>query len=211
MGADRCFLHHGCLADGSPSWHSFLNEESRNARWSGELAPEWGSGSHVHVASFVIFVMIFPHISRQSARRQTRSPSPVLEPMPRSISSLSDGSRSTTSSYDEDEYLLAQQEWEESLEQLQQLVGIVLLPFIGKYLGRRWSHTRAFCSCMYYSYAHNLPSVCEVPPPWPRPDILFRRAQSGRQSVIPIQANNLSCPFHPLLLCVFYNPIHDLL
>ncbi|TEB39032.1 hypothetical protein FA13DRAFT_1785299 [Coprinellus micaceus] len=61
--------------------------------------------------------------------------------MPRSISSLSDDSRSTTSSYDEDEYLLAQQEWEESLEQLQQLVGIVLLPFIGKYLGRRWSHT----------------------------------------------------------------------
>lgn len=67
---------------------------------------------------------------------------PPLGPMPRSdISSLSDDSQSTTSSYDEEEYLLAQKEWEESLEQLQQLVGIVLLPFIGKWLGRRWSHT----------------------------------------------------------------------
>jgi hypothetical protein len=58
------------------------------------------------------------------------------------ISSLSDDDRSTTSSYDEDEYLLAQQEWEESIEQLQQLVGVVLLPFVGKWLGRRCSHLR---------------------------------------------------------------------
>lgn len=35
---------------------------------------------------------------------------------------------------------LAQQEWEESLEQLQQLVAIVFLPYLGKFLGRRWSH-----------------------------------------------------------------------
>ncbi|KAL4241673.1 hypothetical protein ABKN59_000861 [Abortiporus biennis] len=44
-------------------------------------------------------------------------------------------------SYDSEEELrLAQEEWEESLEQLQQLVSIVLLPFLGKWLGRRWSH-----------------------------------------------------------------------
>ncbi|KAK7064317.1 hypothetical protein R3P38DRAFT_3165342 [Favolaschia claudopus] len=44
------------------------------------------------------------------------------------------------SSYDSDEdYRLAQQEWEESMHQLQQLVSIVLLPFFGKWLGRRWS------------------------------------------------------------------------
>ena len=60
------------------------------------------------------------------------------------LSSLSDDDRSSTSSYDEEEYLLAQQEWEESLEQLEQLVGIVLLPFLGKWLGRRWSHS---CMC----------------------------------------------------------------
>ncbi|KAJ7357254.1 hypothetical protein DFH08DRAFT_688086 [Mycena albidolilacea] len=47
---------------------------------------------------------------------------------------------SSQASYDSDEdFRLAQQEWEESLHQLQQLVSIVLLPFFGKWLGRRWS------------------------------------------------------------------------
>jgi len=32
-----------------------------------------------------------------------------------------------------------QQEWEESLQQLQMLCSIVLLPFLGKWLGRRTS------------------------------------------------------------------------
>ncbi|KDQ63514.1 hypothetical protein JAAARDRAFT_120068 [Jaapia argillacea MUCL 33604] len=62
--------------------------------------------------------------------------------MPGSVSSLD--SSSTTSSDDyydsDDEYRLAQQEWEESIQQLQQLVSMVLLPFFGKWLGRRWSH-----------------------------------------------------------------------
>jgi len=60
--------------------------------------------------------------------------------MPSSDASLDDMS-STASSYDSDEeYRLAQQEWEESLHQLQQLVAIVLLPIFGKWMGRRWSH-----------------------------------------------------------------------
>ncbi|KAF4623786.1 hypothetical protein D9613_002085 [Agrocybe pediades] len=60
--------------------------------------------------------------------------------MPSSTASLDDIS-SNASSYDsEEEYRLAQQEWEESLHQLQQLVSVVLLPFFGKWLGRRWSH-----------------------------------------------------------------------
>lgn len=60
--------------------------------------------------------------------------------MPSSDASLDDMS-STASSYDSDEeYRLAQQEWEESLHQLQQLVATVLLPIFGKWMGRRWSH-----------------------------------------------------------------------
>jgi len=48
-------------------------------------------------------------------------------------------------SYDsEEEYRLAQQEWEESLKQLQQLVSLVALPMFGKFLGRQWSYWRAF-------------------------------------------------------------------
>lgn len=61
--------------------------------------------------------------------------------MPSSIDS------SSISSYDSDEeYRLAQEEWEESLEQLKQLVSVVLLPFVGKWMGRRWSHWGLFVS-----------------------------------------------------------------
>lgn len=43
-------------------------------------------------------------------------------------------------SFGSDEYQLAQQEWEESIHQLQQLFSIVLLPLLGRYLGRKWSY-----------------------------------------------------------------------
>ncbi|KAL5518858.1 hypothetical protein ACEPAH_541 [Sanghuangporus vaninii] len=44
--------------------------------------------------------------------------------------------------YDTDEELrIAQQEWEENLRQLQLLFSIVLLPYLGKWLGRKWAHT----------------------------------------------------------------------
>ncbi|KAJ7071138.1 hypothetical protein C8F01DRAFT_975094 [Mycena amicta] len=57
---------------------------------------------------------------------------------PSNADSLDDIDSNT--SYDEDEELrVAQQEWEESLHQLQQLFSIVLLPVFGKWLGRRWS------------------------------------------------------------------------
>jgi len=59
--------------------------------------------------------------------------------------SIDDHLSSAASSYDSDEeYQIAQREWEESLGQLQQLVAAVLLPFFGKWLGRRWSHIGSF-------------------------------------------------------------------
>jgi Mitochondrial import 2 len=58
-----------------------------------------------------------------------------------SSSTSSSASRSDVSDdYDDEEYRLAQQEWEEGLQQLQTLVSLVLLPFIGKWMGRKWSH-----------------------------------------------------------------------
>ncbi|KAG0708749.1 hypothetical protein DFH29DRAFT_993628 [Suillus ampliporus] len=58
--------------------------------------------------------------------------------MPRSVSSLDS---SSDSSYDSDEdYRLAQKEWDESLEELQQLALVLLLPWVGKYFGRRCSY-----------------------------------------------------------------------
>ena len=65
--------------------------------------------------------------------------------MPASVASLD--TISSDDSYDStEEERLALLEWEESLEQLQQLFAIVLLPFFGKWLGRRWSYWGA-CAC----------------------------------------------------------------
>ncbi|KAJ5884924.1 hypothetical protein N7495_009434 [Penicillium taxi] len=58
-------------------------------------------------------------------------------------------SESTTASdletLSDDEYSDAEAEWRESIEQLELLLTMVLVPFIGKYLGRKcayWSWTR---------------------------------------------------------------------
>ena len=59
--------------------------------------------------------------------------------MPLSETSLDD--LASNASYEsDDEDRLAEKEWEESLQQLQQLVSVVIMPFFGKWLGRRWSH-----------------------------------------------------------------------
>ncbi|KAA8909202.1 hypothetical protein FN846DRAFT_630181 [Sphaerosporella brunnea] len=47
---------------------------------------------------------------------------------------------STISSYDDD----AEQEWQESLQQLELLVSLVIIPFFGKWVGRR---------CAYWAWA----------------------------------------------------------
>jgi hypothetical protein len=70
--------------------------------------------------------------------------------MPKSEASLDLSSSSSDASYDSDEDLrLAQKEWEDSLEQLQQLVSVVLMPFIGKWLGRRWSQWGASSTTVF--------------------------------------------------------------
>lgn len=62
--------------------------------------------------------------------------------MPNSVVSLDSYFSSDES--DDEEYRLAQQEWEESLEQLAQIASVVLLPFLGRWLGRRWSYRGEF-------------------------------------------------------------------
>lgn len=48
-------------------------------------------------------------------------------------------STSTESFISEDDYD-AQREWEQSLEQLQLLLTMILVPFAGKYLGRKFAY-----------------------------------------------------------------------
>ncbi|KAL4070849.1 hypothetical protein J3A83DRAFT_4373038 [Scleroderma citrinum] len=58
--------------------------------------------------------------------------------MPRSDASLD--SESDLSYSDSEDYRLAQQEWEESMQELQQLAFVLLLPWLGKFLGRKTSY-----------------------------------------------------------------------
>ncbi|KAG8219721.1 hypothetical protein J3R82DRAFT_689 [Butyriboletus roseoflavus] len=58
--------------------------------------------------------------------------------MPRSDPSVDTASYDTGD--DDDEYRLAQQEWQESVEELQQLALVLVLPWLGKFLGRKTSH-----------------------------------------------------------------------
>lgn len=61
--------------------------------------------------------------------------------MPSSVLSLDTSDSLSDSSLDlDEEALLAQQEWEESVEQLQKLISFVLLPMAGKYFGRTFSY-----------------------------------------------------------------------
>lgn len=110
----------------------------------------------------------------------TDSPGFDLYPPPTYMSDISLDDAASISSYDsEEEYKLAQEEWEESLRQLQQLFSIVLLPFFGKWLGRRWSHI-GLCSLLrsifgYYSF---LDSICAIPSRWFGEELLLWRRQS---------------------------------
>jgi Mitochondrial import 2 len=65
----------------------------------------------------------------QVSPQHSRSPSPSRSPTP---------TASTASTDDEDD--LAEQEWQESLAQLALLFNLVLLPFAGKYFGRKFAY-----------------------------------------------------------------------
>ena len=83
--------------------------------------------------------------------------------MSRSIDSLDSVSVASDTSFGTDDEELLEQEWKESIGQLQQLFSVVLLPIFGRWLGRKWSfwgqyHYREYItlgSCPHYGH-----SVC---------------------------------------------------
>ncbi|KAK3325215.1 hypothetical protein B0H66DRAFT_114227 [Apodospora peruviana] len=79
---------------------------------------------------------------------QDAKPSPDTDDVD-SLPSISSGILSSEADSDSD----AQKEWEQSLEQLQLMLTMVLIPFAGKFLGRKfayWSWTR------YMEWMHNV-------------------------------------------------------
>ena len=57
---------------------------------------------------------------------------------------MSDVSSEYSDDDDERERALIREEWEDSLRQMQMLFSIVLVPFFGKWMGRRWSYWGEF-------------------------------------------------------------------
>ena len=68
----------------------------------------------------------------------TTNTSPLSSPSAIHISPSSLATESTTSEDEEDD--IAEREWQESLAQLTLLFNLVLLPFAGKYFGRRFAY-----------------------------------------------------------------------
>ena len=55
-------------------------------------------------------------------------------------------SSSTSSSADEEEYISdAEREWRESLQQMELLLTMVMVPYIGKYFGRKFAYYGTSC------------------------------------------------------------------
>lgn len=65
-------------------------------------------------------------------------------------------SSSTNSSVDEDEYVSdAEREWRESLQQMELLLTMVMVPYIGKYFGRKFAYYGTSC-CDGHGYDRRL-------------------------------------------------------
>lgn len=79
-------------------------------------------------------------------------------------SSDDDDDSSSTSSYDSEllELQAAEREWEENVRQLQLAVSVLILPTIGKWLGRRWSYFRRFLLILFLLEICGLPSFWHV-------------------------------------------------
>lgn len=94
----------------------------------------------------------FPSSSSISTARQqsTKTPSPPstssISSYPSSISSSSDSSSDSDEEDEEYERALIQEEWNESMKQMQMLFSLVLMPFFGRWWGRRWSYWGKFSS-----------------------------------------------------------------
>ncbi|KAM3425305.1 hypothetical protein BST61_g7252 [Cercospora zeina] len=70
-------------------------------------------------------------------------PTPTSEDVD-SLPSSSAGSTTSVSPSEEEAYSDAEREWRESLQQLELMLTLVLIPYLGKYFGRK---------CAYYGWA----------------------------------------------------------
>ncbi|KAK9900023.1 hypothetical protein P389DRAFT_192318 [Cystobasidium minutum MCA 4210] len=83
-----------------------------------------------------------PPLQNHTAGRMYYDDSDASTSSSLSLSDSDSDSDTSTSSYDSEllELQAAEQEWEENVRQLQLAVSVLILPTLGKWLGRRWSY-----------------------------------------------------------------------
>lgn len=101
-----------------------------------------------------------PAATLASPMTPSSPPDPRLHPPPtramsHSIDSLDSVSVASDTSFGTDDEELLEQEWKESIGQLQQLFSVVLLPIFGRWLGRKWSFWG-----QYHYREHITPGSC---------------------------------------------------
>lgn len=111
----------------------------------GYLPDSYRVPSHSNGAYNHIYTTTTPH--RTTSRAYASSAYANSSSAASSSSSDGDDDGSDTDSYDSEllELQAAEREWEENVRQLQLAVSVLILPTIGKWLGRRWSY---FCRCL---------------------------------------------------------------
>ena len=62
-------------------------------------------------------------------------------------SDITDVSTESGDDYDSERERQLEREWEEGVEQLKMITTIVLLPFFGKWLGKKWAYMCEFPTC----------------------------------------------------------------
>ncbi|WVQ69364.1 uncharacterized protein L199_007581 [Kwoniella botswanensis] len=87
--------------------------------------------------------MPIPFPSQKTNLTETHSPassSSSLPSYPSSLESDSDSDASSQADTEAELEAMIQEEWEESLRQLEVVLSIVVMPTIGKWFGRMWSY-----------------------------------------------------------------------
>ena len=77
-------------------------------------------------------------------RRKARGKHDGVDDVSSSGSDITDLSTESGDSYDSERERQLEREWEEGMEQLKMITTIVLFPFFGKWLGKKWAYLREF-------------------------------------------------------------------
>ena len=93
-------------------------------------------------------------------RRKTPGERGDVDDISTSGSDITDFSSDSSDSYDSERERQLEREWEEGMEQLKMITTIVLLPFFGKWLGKKWAYLCEFWTADSTCRVESLGATC---------------------------------------------------